>query len=780
MMRKLINTFALLALLCAPLASRVAAQAPGTVRVIDTLTDTGGNPLTGKVTFILTQKSVTGPAGLVAVRATVSAVLTSTGRFDVRLYPSHSLSPASYYQVWHVDPSGTQEFLGVYDIPASATPIPLTGHKVTDTALAAQYTFASVVDVQAVIAAAAAATTAQLYPSLAASHIVYWDGVSFANSPVRVTGSSVTVDGGVSAGAVTAGTVTAGSYVGIQPAAIPGLSATKIISETLDPARIPTTLNNITCVNCTSIGTASGGGSVTSADNVLGSTGGRVTLQTAGVERLGVDNDGTVRVPRLVASPTLPLQFMSNPALWAQERVETPIADFTGVAGEDREMYSPSGQRVPSGDVIVATKGANRVHFWKLPGGSPPRAYLGVGITCTSGWCGDGVVNPTLVYNSVTGHMDAFFTGYSGSTYQVGHADCSGTNFLTCVKDPLPILTPSQVSTALEGGAAVFGLTLSDVIKLPASDGGGYRFYGYYWLTGTGESKIFVATGTTLTNPTPTAVIMRSLSAKRVVERFVAFKQPGSTLWTGVYSEGGPQNVAGLTQHMNLRVATSTDGINWTVPRQGNVLMEALYATPTLGLNYAREAVFAASIVKKSDASPEPELINGRVYLLYSGLYAHEAKSALAYLDPGVGRTPPFSVSAESDNASKISFENSVGELASGHISTYDDNLGVDVWLSSNMRVGPGPTLLIDDTSQAASAVIASRQGQIVFRQFPAGGTDTSFDVTRTGFFDLDGSLILDKGNFQLLGAGKGIKLKSPSGTVYTVTVSDAGALVIF
>ena len=88
-------------------------------RISDHVLDGGGHPRAGIVTFILTQKSVTSPDGLIAAKATISAVLDSLGRFDVYVYQSAALSPTCYYQVWFVPSGGAQELLGVFNIPAT-------------------------------------------------------------------------------------------------------------------------------------------------------------------------------------------------------------------------------------------------------------------------------------------------------------------------------------------------------------------------------------------------------------------------------------------------------------------------------------------------------------------------------------------------------------------------------------------------------------------------------------------------------------------------------------
>jgi hypothetical protein len=111
-------------------------------RIVDTLVDGAGNPRSGMVTFILTQKA-TSPGGIIPVSQTVSAVLNGAGQFDVSLYPSAALSPQSYYQLWYTATGSLRrELIGVYGIPAtSATSIVLAPYAVTETNLSAQYSF---------------------------------------------------------------------------------------------------------------------------------------------------------------------------------------------------------------------------------------------------------------------------------------------------------------------------------------------------------------------------------------------------------------------------------------------------------------------------------------------------------------------------------------------------------------------------------------------------------------------------------------------------------------
>src|SRR5438270_133183 len=76
--------------------------------------------------------------------------LASSGQCDVSLYPSRAVSPVQFYQAWFEDAvTHNTQLLGLYDIPASTTTITLTGHRITDANLAAQFGFASKAEVDA-------------------------------------------------------------------------------------------------------------------------------------------------------------------------------------------------------------------------------------------------------------------------------------------------------------------------------------------------------------------------------------------------------------------------------------------------------------------------------------------------------------------------------------------------------------------------------------------------------------------------------------------------------
>jgi hypothetical protein len=289
-MRKL-SLLLILALVLATLPIVAGAQSTKT-RIIDRITDAGGNPRTGKVTFILTRKA-SSPTGIIPVGATVSASLDASGRFDISVYPSSALSPAAYYQVWYVDNSGRSELIGIYNIPALSTITALAPYRVTDTNLAAQYTFASPTDVNALITQVSNSTLAQLTGvTHADGKVQIFKSVSgtFEDSGITDNGSTVTiarptgitgnttVTGNISASGTAAvtGNITSGGNVTASTFTGDGSGLTGIASGT----------GGVTNTGSTTIG----------ADTDVNGVG-KISLQTGGVERIGVEADGTVAMP---------------------------------------------------------------------------------------------------------------------------------------------------------------------------------------------------------------------------------------------------------------------------------------------------------------------------------------------------------------------------------------------------------------------------------------------------------------------------------------------------
>jgi hypothetical protein len=730
-------------------------------RIIDSLTNPDGTARTGRVSFFLTQVA-SSPSGIIPAKASVSAQLNSSGGFYVSVYPSRAVSPAQYYQVWFDDTQkGNTQLLGIYDIPASVTTISLTGHRVTDANLGAQFTFMSRAEAEAMTAAVAAATTAQLYPLLTTGKHVLWTGTGFANSITSESNSTVTVAGNQNV----TGALTAGSYVGIKTSDIPSLGTVQITSGVFDQARIPTTLNGITCVNCTNVGVGTGGGLVNVGDTVIGSTGGRVGIQTNSLERIGIDSDGAVTIPGLRADPTLFPQLSANPATWAQARnPANPLTTFTG--GETGEMYNPSAVRLTNGDQLLFVKGAIRIHLWKSTNDGATYSYQGVALTGTgSTWDASGVVEPFVIFDQAANLLRMYYKGFTGSVYQAGYATASPSTPLVWTKQSTPVLTASAVSTALAGGATLSDLAITSVIK----SGSTYYFYGYYGVSG--GLQLFEATGTTWTNPTPSANIFSTGVNSNPASPDV-FKSPGSPFYTMLFSEGGPQATAGISPIRVSKVATSRDGLNWERIDRGGVLIRPTSATSS-GTLWERDETFTPKILKKGTGNfDEPFAVNGRYQLYYSGDTGAEARSGMMYLDPAAARQPPLWMSARASSTGGITFENSVGQMASAHITSSDGVDGVELWIATNLRLDDAGTLTTDDAGKAGVAIALARTGELVFeRQF--GGT-----ISQSGFINTDGTLFWNA-DVKVTDSSKGLIIKAPGGTYYRVTVSDLGALVL-
>lgn len=165
--------------------------------VTGAILDPSGQPRKGVITFVLTQK-VTTSAGVVPVGASVAAQLNAAGGFTVQLFPSRGMSPRSYYQVKFKDTAGArEENLGLYDFPASATPVSFSAYEVIGTALGQGHTFVTESGVEALTQAVANATLAQLLTvPHTANRVQKWDGSGLADTIISDAGAgTATVNG---------------------------------------------------------------------------------------------------------------------------------------------------------------------------------------------------------------------------------------------------------------------------------------------------------------------------------------------------------------------------------------------------------------------------------------------------------------------------------------------------------------------------------------------------------------------------------------------------------
>lgn len=310
-------------------------------RIVDTLTNPDGTPRAGKVTFILTQK-VQSPAGLIPVGGSASAVLNGLGQFDISLYPSTSLSPQSFYQVWFEAVGGARrEILGVYSIPASTTTITLVAHQVIDTNLAAQYTFASSEAINALISGGAGfgvssfnMRTGSVAPATGDYSFSQISGsVTDAQVPDTITVTNLSADN------LSSGTIPNARFPVTLPAVsgvnLTNLNASNLASGTVPDARFPETLPAISAANLTSLN-ASNLSSGTIPDARFPST--LPLINGANIEGLNGSeiNTGTVPAARLGSGTASSTTILRGNNTWA-----TPAAlglvDGSGVA--DRLSY---------------------------------------------------------------------------------------------------------------------------------------------------------------------------------------------------------------------------------------------------------------------------------------------------------------------------------------------------------------------------------------------------------------------------------------------------------
>lgn len=247
--------------------------------VVDFVRDAAGNPVAGKVTFILTQKATTGD-GLIVASPSVSATLDSTGQFSVYLYPSASLSPASYYQVYVTAGAGSQTFLGIYSIPASSSIVTLSPNKVLDTNLAAQYTFAPQSAIVALSSTISTATFQSLLSSSTDQKIQKYDASAkgLRDSALTETSTAINSTKGISAPSFTDN----------------GAGLTGIPTGT---GGVSNSGSTTICADCE-----------TTPDGI-----GVIDLMTRNTTRLRVENDGSITTYQPFNSPTLSAPTINNP-----------------------------------------------------------------------------------------------------------------------------------------------------------------------------------------------------------------------------------------------------------------------------------------------------------------------------------------------------------------------------------------------------------------------------------------------------------------------------------
>ncbi len=284
-------------------------------RIVGTITGPGGNPRAGKITFILTQL-VTTPSGVTPAGSSVSASLNAQGLFDISVYPSRSMSPEAYYQVWLNDPSNLSrnELLGIYDIPVSTATVTLSPYRVTDANLAARYTFPNSASITALINATAAATLRSLLGSTPTNNRLqkyksatdaFGDSIVSDDGAMATTAGNSTVTGNQSVGGnstVTGNSTTTGSVAagaGLTVTGNAGVTGNATVGGSVNATSFTGKGDGLTGIASGTGGVTNTGSTTIGADTDMNDVG-KVSIQTGGVERIGIEADGTIKMNGMV------------------------------------------------------------------------------------------------------------------------------------------------------------------------------------------------------------------------------------------------------------------------------------------------------------------------------------------------------------------------------------------------------------------------------------------------------------------------------------------------
>jgi predicted GH43/DUF377 family glycosyl hydrolase len=381
--------------------------------------------------------------------------------------------------------------------------------------------------------------------------------------------------------------------------------------------------------------------------------------------------------------------------------VSNPVISAANNPNETTEQYQPAPIRLGSGDIWVYVKGTSEIYAWKSTDGGVTFALQNsnnpvIGLGTGGSWDDGDVLEPGAVYDSANNLVHLYYRGDDGSgNFAIGHATAPDSNPANVTKDAgNPILTDSDLQTALGLAATPNDLNITDIIKI----GSTFYFYGTYQNASNNKYCIWYGTGADWDDVTPQATIITpDAVGGDLVKHPSVFKWSGDSTYYMIFSSG----YLSTSSKRRLRIASSPDGINWTMT-PGEVL------TPEAGGAWEDTWVYDASILKES-SSPfvAPIEISDKYLLYYSGFDGTGiGDTGLAYLQNNGGDTVETNFPV--DNTALFGVSDGAGEsgFSGGSGVGYDGTVKGAWKLSSTSLVPTG-----DVPVEGAAGWIAAYEG---------------------------------------------------------------------
>lgn len=310
-----------------------------------------------------------------------------------------------------------------------------------------------------------------------------------------------------------------------------------------------------------------------------------------------------------------------------------PVITTTG--GEPNEQYVPTPIRMGNGDIWIYVKGASSIYAYKSTDNGLSFSIQNGGTAVISpgaggSWDDGATLEPLAVYDSANTTIHLYYRGDDGAgNYAIGHATAADSNPASFTKDAgNPILTAAEFKTALGLAANPTDLSVNDIIKISST----WYFYGTYQDGTDSKFKIWYGTGTTWDDINPQATVFSpDTIGGNLLQIPTVFKFSGASNYTMIFTSG----FLSTSAFRRLRVATSSDGITWT-------LTPSQVLAPEGAAAWEDTWVYAARILKEN-TSPfvAPVEISSKYLLYYSGFQTsvNKAQVGLLYLQDNGGDT---------------------------------------------------------------------------------------------------------------------------------------------